>query len=262
VAPVGEDARDADDGRRTTGAAGPARRDTGARHRRPGSGARGRGSRGVPSSRTRPSPRACQRSRIARWRKCAKNPETRPRERTRRAPSQRSAASPMGYPAPLRRRTLARVARAAEHLRVGHVERRTARRERNDVVDGQVGGSMGGTPVARAPVAVLATPGAEHPGAESLPGPRAVQRVVPAAVGLAGVLGAATTHAAGDDTTDRAQLHPRIVGGSAGEVYSPAVLRLRDQRSVAGSGAWPAARSPTSAASGPCSRGACWTARG
>ncbi|MGA7670150.1 MAG: hypothetical protein WBW04_06995, partial [Nitrolancea sp.] len=62
--------------------------------------------------------------------------------------------------------------------------------------------------VARAPVPVLATPGAEHAGAESLPGPRAVQGVVSAAVGLAGVLGATTTRAAGDDTTDRAELHP------------------------------------------------------
>ena len=75
---------------------------------------------------------------------------------------------------------------------------------------------------------MLATPGAEHAGAEPLPGPRAVEGVVPAAVGLAGVLRAAATSAAGDDTTDRAQLHPRIVGGVAGPVYSPAVLRLRD----------------------------------
>jgi hypothetical protein len=51
---------------------------------------------------------------------------------------------------------------------------------------------------------------------------------VPAAVGLAGVLGTAATRAAGDDTTDRAQLHPRIVGGLGRGVYSPAVLRLRD----------------------------------
>ena len=108
------------------------------------------------------------------------------------------------------------------------VERRTASGERHDVIDGQVGGSVGGTLVARAPVAVLATPGAEHAGAESLPGPRAVQGVVPAAVRLAGVLGAATTRAAGDDTTDRAQLHPQIVDGLAGAVYSPAVLRLRN----------------------------------
>ncbi len=54
---------------------------------------------------------------------------------------------------------------------------------------------------------MLATPGAEHPGAQALPGAGAVQRVGAAAVGLVGVLGAATTRAAGDDTTDRAQLH-------------------------------------------------------
>ena len=112
------------------------------------------------------------------------------------------------------------------------VERRTASGERDDVIDGQVGGRMGGALVARAPVAMLATPGAEHAGAEPLPGPRAVQGVVPAAVGLPGVLGAAATRAAGDDTTDRAQLHPQIVGGVAGAVYSPAVLRLRDHDEV------------------------------
>ena len=111
------------------------------------------------------------------------------------------------------------------------VERRTASGERDDVVDGQVGGSVGGALVARAPVAVLATPGAEDAGAETLPGPRAVESVVAAAVGLAGVLGAATTRAARDDTTDRAQLHPRIVVGAAGAVYSLGVLRLRDQPS-------------------------------
>jgi hypothetical protein len=97
-----------------------------------------------------------------------------------------------------------------------------------NVIDRQVGRGVGGAPVARAPVAVLATPGAEHAGAESLPGPRAVQGVVPAAVGLAGVLGATTTRAAGDDATDRAQLHTRIVGRRSGAVYSPAVLRPRD----------------------------------
>ena len=119
----------------------------------------------------------------------------------------------MGYPAPVGRRTLRRVARAAQHGGVGDVERRTASGERHDVIDGQVGGWVGGALVARAPVAVLATPGAEHAGAEPLPGPRAVQGVVPAAVGLAGVLGAAATRAAGDDAADRAQLHPQIVGG-------------------------------------------------
>ena len=50
-----------------------------------------------------------------------------------------------------------------------------------------------------------------------------------AAVGLAGVLGAAATRAAGEDTTDRAQLHQQIVRGQGGVVYSPAVLRLRSK---------------------------------
>ena len=54
---------------------------------------------------------------------------------------------------------------------------------------------------------MLAAPGAEHPRAQLLPLASAVQGVVAAAVGLASVLGAAATRAAGDDTTDRAQLH-------------------------------------------------------
>jgi hypothetical protein len=99
------------------------------------------------------------------------------------------------------------------------------------VIDGQVGGWVSGPSVAGAPVAVLTTPGAKHAGAEVLPGPRAVQGVVPAPVGQAGVLGTAATSAAGDDTTDRAQLHPRIVGGLAGGVYSLRVLGLRSDGS-------------------------------
>ena len=132
----------------------------------------------------------------------------------------------MGYPAPVGRRTIRRVAGAAQHGGVGHVERRTASGERHDVVDGEIARRMGRTLIARTPVPVLATPGTQHAGAQTLPGPRAVQGVVPAAVGLAGVLGTAATRVAGDDTTDRAQLHPPIVDGVAGGVYSLAVLRL------------------------------------
>ena len=108
---------------------------------------------------------------------------------------------------------------------------------------------MGGALVARAPVAVLATPGAEDAGAEPLPGPRVVQGVVATAVRLALVRRAATTRATRQNAADRAQLHrgyrpcavpfltlvtlectpvdiamsvnPRSAG-----VYSPAVLRL------------------------------------
>ncbi len=106
------------------------------------------------------------------------------------------------------------------------------------MIDGQNDSGVGRALVARAPVAVLTAPGTEHAGAEPLPGPRVVEGAVPAAVGLAGVLGAAATRAAGDDTTDRAQLHPRIVDGRAGLVYSLRVLRLQ----VRASSSEPAAR--------------------
>jgi hypothetical protein len=61
------------------------------------------------------------------------------------------------------------------HGGVRDVERRTARGERDDVIEGQVSGAMARAAVAGAPVAVLATPGTQHPGAQALPGPRAVQ---------------------------------------------------------------------------------------
>ena len=89
-------------------------------------------------------------------------------------------------------RTLGRVAGATEDGAVADIERRAACGERHDVVDGQVTRGVGGTLVARAPVPMLATPGAKHSGAEALPGARAVQGVVAAAVRLPGVLGAAT----------------------------------------------------------------------
>jgi hypothetical protein len=108
---------------------------------------------------------------------------------------------------------------------------------------------------ARAPVAVLATPCAKDSGTQALPCPRAVQGVVAAAVRLPGVRGAATARVARDDTADGAQLHGSArsgadsaaarltlvtldcrpfdimesVGEAGGEVYSTAVLRLRDQ---------------------------------
>jgi hypothetical protein len=115
----------------------------------------------------------------------------------------------MGYPTPtsVRGRALRGVARAAEHGGVADVEPRTATGERHNVVDGQVRGSVGRTLVARAPVPALATPGTEHAGAETLPGPRAVQGVVAAAVGRSCVDGAATTRPARQDGTDRAELH-------------------------------------------------------
>jgi LuxR family maltose regulon positive regulatory protein len=98
----------------------------------------------------------------------------------------------MGYPAPVGRRALRGVAGAAQHRAVGDVERGAASGERDDVVDGQVRGLVGWTPVARPPVAVLTPPGTQHAGAETLPGPRAVQSVVPTPVGLPSVLSAPT----------------------------------------------------------------------
>ena len=60
----------------------------------------------------------------------------------------------------------------AQDRGVADVESRTASGERLDVIDGEVRGAMGGASVARAPVAVLAAPGAEYAGAEPLPGTR------------------------------------------------------------------------------------------
>jgi hypothetical protein len=121
-------------------------------------------------------------------------------------PVRAEARRHVGYPTPVGRCTLRRVAGAAQHGGVRDVERRTAGGERHDVIDGQVGGGVGGALVARAPLPALTTPGTEHAGAEPLPGPRAVEGVVSAAVGQPCVLGAAATRAAGDDTADRAQL--------------------------------------------------------
>jgi hypothetical protein len=121
------------------------------------------------------------------------------------------------------------------------------------VIDGQVAGRMGIALVAGAPVPVLATPGAEHAGAEALPLPGAVQGVVAATVRLARMLGAATAGSARSDTADGAELHgparsgadtvvplltlvtldctPWDIAMSVSEeccaVYSSAVLRLR-----------------------------------
>jgi hypothetical protein len=106
------------------------------------------------------------------------------------------ARRPMGYPTPVHRCTLCRVARPAQHRGVADVERRTTSGQRHDVIDREVAGLMGGSLVAGAPVPMLTTPVAEHAGAEALPSPRAVQRVVAAAVRLSGVIGAAATRAA------------------------------------------------------------------
>ena len=155
---------------------------------------------------------------------------------------------PRVYPTPVGRRTLRRVAGAAQDGGVGDVERGTASGQRHDVIDGQVNGRMGGALVARAPVAVLATPRVEHASAQALPSPRAVQRVMTAPVGLERVPGAAAASAARQQAADGAELHafrliavpaltlvtlgcmPVAIGTSVmwrgAGVYPPAVLRL------------------------------------
>lgn len=72
------------------------------------------------------------------------------------------------------------------------------------MIGGQVGREVRVALVARAPVPVLTTPGAEDPGAEALPGAGAVQGVVPAAIRLPGMLGTAATWPARCDAADRA----------------------------------------------------------
>ena len=76
------------------------------------------------------------------------------------------------------------------------------------LIDSQVIRVVGGTLVARTPVADLAAPGTKDAGTQALPLPGAVQRVVPAAIGRSGVIRAPTTKAARNDAADRAQLHP------------------------------------------------------
>ena len=139
--PAGEDARDADGGRRTTGAACPARRGTGARRRRPGSGAAVRGSRGGPSSRTRPPPRGRQRSCITPLAKTPENGETRPcahsRGRGLRERRTRVWGPPVGPSFVHEARSVGRVARAAQHAGVGE-SNGAPPAKRGDVVDRQV----------------------------------------------------------------------------------------------------------------------------
>jgi hypothetical protein len=176
------------------------------------------------------------------------------------------------------RRTLGRVARPTQHRAVGDLERGPAEGERDDVVDGEIARRMAGALVARAPVPVLAAPRPKHACAEALPLPRAVQRVVAAAVRLASVRGAATTRPARRNAADRAELQgshrlsavpcatlvtldctPFDIAASVSEanaaVYSPSVLRPQSQtwarppptcppataavgRSMAGRGSW------------------------
>ena len=82
--------------------------------------------------------------------------------------------------------------------------------------------------IARADVAVLADVAGDQPPGQASPSCIRMDVMVGTDARQARMLGAAATRAAGDDTADRAELHPRIVDLVAGVVYSPAVLRLGD----------------------------------
>ena len=81
--------------------------------------------------------------------------------------------------------------------------------------------------ITRADVAVLADVARDHPLGQARPSCIRMDVMVGTDARQLWMLAAASSRAAGDDTADRAELHLQIVGGQAGEVYSPAVLRLR-----------------------------------
>ena len=162
-------------------------------------------------------------------------------------------------------RSVGRVPRAAQHAGVGRVERRAAVDERGDVVERQVTRRVRRMPgtIARAHVAVLADVARDHPLGQASPSCIRMDVVVGTDARAARMLAAASSRSARDHTADRAELHqarrrpaPRSTNGAAAPrltlvtldctpfdiatsvsetdaaVYSPAVLRLRDQSLV------------------------------
>ena len=126
-------------------------------------------------------------------------------------------------------------------------------------------GRMVGT-IARADVAVLADVAGDHPLGQARPSRISVKVMVGTHARQARMLAAASSRSARDDATDGAELHPssaghsgarltlvtldrrpfditRIVSRVDAAVYSPAVLRLKDDR---------AAESPLALASALC----------
>ncbi len=102
---------------------------------------------------------------------------------------------------------LGRVAGAAEHRAVADVERRTARGQRHDVVDGQVSSRVGGALVARADVAVLPDVPGDHSLGQARPSWVRVDAMVGTDARESRVLAAAAARSAGHDAADRAELH-------------------------------------------------------
>ena len=78
--------------------------------------------------------------------------------------------------------------------------------------------------ITRADVAVLADVARDHPLGQASPSRIGVDVMVGTDARQARMRAAASRGSAGDHPADRAQLHPRIVDGVAGAVYSPAVL--------------------------------------
>jgi hypothetical protein len=82
--------------------------------------------------------------------------------------------------------------------------------------------------IARADVAGLADVSGDHPLREASPSCVRMDVVVGTDARQAWMLAAASSRSAGDDTAHRAEFHPWMVFGMDDEVYSPAVLGLRD----------------------------------
>jgi len=162
-------------------------------------------------------------------------------------------------------RSVGRVPRSAQHAGVGGIEWRATIDECGDVVERQVTRRMRRMlgAIARAHVAVLADVARDHPPRQASPSCIRVDVMVGTDARQARVLAAASSRSAGDDTADRAELHqarrrpaqrstnaaaaPRLtlvtldctpfdiatsVSETDAAVYSPAVLRLRDQSLV------------------------------
>jgi hypothetical protein len=163
--------------------------------------------------------------------------ETRPRVHNGKARSSRSAEPACGDPRSASPAPFVELQERQRTAQLPNVEGCAARGERHDVIGGQVGSGVGGTLVARAPMAMFATPRPKHSGAEALPGPGAVQGVVAAAVRQPGMDEAPTTGSARDDAADGAELHAPASNGMTSAGSSAETRRVGT-----GVGGSPAAR--------------------
>jgi len=107
-------------------------------------------------------------------------------------------------------RTVGGVPRSAQHAGVGRVEWRATVDERGDVVEHQVARRMRRMldTITRAYVAVLADVAGDHPLGQAGPSCIRMDVMVGTDARQARMLAAASSRSAGDDTADRAELHP------------------------------------------------------